>query len=65
MSEIDAILEGLESHATQSLETPAINFTSLSSSDSSKYENSTAMFCYTSFLASTHARPDDGPRPKY
>ena len=24
---------------------------------SSKYENSTATFCYTSFLASTHARP--------
>ena len=24
---------------------------------SSKYENSTAMFCYTSFLACTHARP--------
>ena len=23
----------------------------------SKYENSTAMFCYTSFLASTNARP--------
>ena len=24
--------------------------------DSSKYENSTALFCYTSFLATTHAR---------
>ena len=30
MSEIQAKLEGLDSHAMQSLETPAINFTSIS-----------------------------------
>ena len=30
MSEIDAILEGLDSHTMQSLETPAINSTSRS-----------------------------------
>ena len=30
---------------------------SYSISNSSKYEKSTAMFCCTSFLASTHARP--------
>ena len=38
---------------------PEIEVAGLKSSDcsSSKYENSTAMFCYTSFLASTHARP--------
>ena len=33
MSEIDAIQEGLDSHAMHNLETPAINFTSLSFSE--------------------------------